>query len=217
MGYQTITGSEFIQIHLPSKQREEVKLGVFSIWFGAVAVATTAVIAIAYPAQASHLVLLHLVLGGLTLTSVLFLAARLRDGVWLAAVPLLVNLGTVLLIATVPFATSWQTLSFRWRQASYTAMTVWATEQPAVGQATAENSTAILPLPNSSRHLSMDGNLYVWAQGDTAVYFFPSTQASSHISGYLYTSAATITAPNGLAWQQITPYGRGWYYIVSGR
>jgi hypothetical protein len=102
-------------------------LGLFSTWFGVVLIGVTAVLQTGQSNQGSSwadplVEGLQFVLLALILASLFYLPFRAERGVKWAALPLAINLFTLIIVQLVPFADLWETARFQVRLGQYEAV-----------------------------------------------------------------------------------------------
>ena len=117
---QTIYSDDLYRPDFPS-------LGLFSTWFGVILIGLTAVFQMGQSSRngywAQPLVEgLQFVLVALILASLFYLPFRAERGVKWAALPLAINIGTLIIVQLVPFADLWETMRFQWRIGQYEAV-----------------------------------------------------------------------------------------------
>lgn len=192
-------------------QQEVPVLGVVSLWFGAGLVGITAVASIlsfqsgSVSGAIEVVETFRVVLFALLLASIVYLMWRAGSGsLFLAAMPLLINLFTLIIIQFVPFAVIWEEMSFQMNSSRYHKVV----ELVETGQLPlAADGSAALPL--SYRDLSQSGRIYVEKQnGATNVLFISSRQTGSGVEGFLYRS-------DGLPPHD--EFGGNWRYLAEKR
>ncbi|MCB0037279.1 MAG: hypothetical protein KDE51_24780 [Anaerolineales bacterium] len=193
----------------PEPVAEFYVLTTFSTWFGLFAILTTAVVDIFQPEYGPLIILVHLMLVATTAGSVIYAAARWRDGLIKTAMPLGINLTIGLVLLCMPFARVWETASFRVQQSRYQ----YIAQQILDGDLKVDTNGRVT-LPLGYRSLSDDGLAHVqYRQGATNIFFF----ADSH-AGYMFRSDNSLPEPlfNGnLAWHHIESRAHNWYYLPT--
>lgn len=182
---------------------------VVSAWFGALFIGVTAVHHAKMPAWSEPLLAgLTLLWLALLLTSLLFLAWRAGDGLWLAALPLLINLGTLLIVRGVPFAQLWQEARFAADAAQYEAAAALVAQGALLPDV---SGTAVLPPPYHD--LSADGR--VWF-ADGSLIFIAERSGAGQTAYYIYRADDTPPPPpqNG-RWRLIHRQRPHWYFCQS--
>ncbi len=209
---QTLTSEETYGAGFPS-------LVVFSTWFGVIAIGVTAVTYTAVGARNQawlqpFATSIRLILVALVLASIIFLSLSLHEGIKLAALPLFINLGVLVIVHLVPYASLWEEIGFRWQYGNYTAVTNLV-ESGAIQP----DETGVAWLPQRYRHLSADnGRITILNDnGTTAILFITQQYSPTQFAGYIYRSNNTPpqTGDFGGQWQTIIPKRPNWYYCVS--
>ncbi|MCP5099578.1 MAG: hypothetical protein GY943_28830 [Chloroflexi bacterium] len=199
--------------------RDLPPLGVISTWFGVVLVTLTAVgqisgsssgVSIAAPLVAS----MEFILIAFILASSLFLIVQAQQGVRLSAIPLFINVGTLIIIRLVPFAHVWEDMRYEWRQRSYEKVS----EMVEAGELNADEiGVAFLPL--KYRHLSAEnGRIWISEQTDTTLIFFPiEINSQESFAGYLYRADGEPPQGGefGGQWRYVTQKRPFWFFCVS--
>lgn len=193
-------------------------LGLFSTWFGVILILATAVLQMSQSAAtlwAQPVVDgLQFLLIALVLASLLYLTFRSERGVKWAALPLAINMGTLIIVQLVPFSDLWETWRFQWRSSQY-AVIVQMIE---TGELLPEES-GLVTLPDSYRYLSVaDGRIWVEREGETtAVFFYTERRAAGNFSGYLYRSDNQPPQPGdfGGQWRYVAQRQPNWYFCIS--
>jgi hypothetical protein len=201
-------------------EREFPALAVVSVWFGVMIVGITAVgysISSPFgPPQTEPLVeMLQFVLVALILASVFYVFFRAGDGVKVTAVPLLINIGTLVILRLVPFGLLWEEARFQWHWQSYQAVVEQVeadTWQPDI------NGT--ITLPSNYAHLSADnGRIWVHTEvGTMAIFFVMEQRGENQFAGYLYRSDGRPPQPGDFLgqWRYIIQKQPNWFFCVSG-
>ena len=209
---QTLTSEESYGAGFPS-------LVVFSTWFGAVAIGVTAVTYTAVGARNQawlepFVISIRLILVALVLASLIFLSLSLHEGIKLAALPLFINLGVLVIVHLVPFASLWEEIGFRWQYGSY--MTVTNLVESGAIQ---PDETGVAYLPQNYRGLSADnGRIVILKEnGTTAILFITQQYSPTQFAGYIYRSdnPPPQTGDFGGQWRVITPKRPQWFYCIS--
>ncbi len=194
-------------------------LGLFSTWFGVILIGVTAVLQAGTSSRggswAQPLVEgMKFLLVALILASMLYLPFRADRGVKWAALPLAINLGTLIIVQGVPFAALWQTARFRWQLEQY-EMVVQMVEN---GDLIAGDSGTIL-LPEAYRFLSpANGRVAVETDGETsAIFFFTEQNSPRNFAGYLYRSDSNPPQQGAFMgrWRHVAQKRANWYYCIS--
>lgn len=193
-------------------------LGLFSTWFGGALIGITAVIQLSQ--SHSRLWLQPLVEGlqfllvALLLASLFYLPFRADRGVKWAALPLAINLGTLMIVQLVPFADLSEAWRFRWRISQYEAVV-----QLVESGALLPGEGGVATLPDAYRHLSAD-NGRIWVESDgvaTAVFFVTAQNGPGNFSGYLYHSDGRPPQQGDFlgSWRYVAEQQMHWYFCVS--
>ena len=194
-------------------------LGLVSIWFGVFLIGVTAAahIFLDSPAQLwGHplVSMLQLALIALIFGSLLYLLLRWSDTVKLAAVPLIINIGTFLIVRYVPFGSLWQEIRFQGNMNRYQEI-VYLVESGQLQPDAAGYAT----LPLRYRSLTRDGDtIRIDVDGDVTRLFFYTRRASpQNFTGYYYRSDNNPPQPGEFdgRWRhmsQVRPY---WFYCSS--
>ncbi|MCC6603794.1 MAG: hypothetical protein IT327_11325 [Anaerolineae bacterium] len=193
-------------------------LGLFSTWFGVVLIGLTAVLQLSQSRSqlwADPLMEgLQFLLVALVLASLLYLPFHAERGVKWAALPLLINLGTLMIVQWVPFADLGDTWRFRWRISQYQNVVQMVEAGELV-----PNESGMVILPAAYRHLSVEnGRIWVESEGAvTAVFFVTAYNGPSDFSGYLYRSD-DIPPQHGDfrgSWRYVAQQQTNWYFCIS--
>lgn len=206
------------QLSWSEPQNDSVELpglSVISVWFGLVFVALTAVSTLTHkPGQPNGwqpiLIFLQYILIALIFSSFLLLAASRNRR--LAAMPLIINLGTLLIVQTVPFDGLWQEMSFRWRWRTYQEIAA----KIEAGEVAVEDG--LVTLPPQYRHVTADGRILIDRHdGITRIFFFTEWASSQRYAGYFYRSDGKPPQPDdfGGQWHYITRKRPYWYFCIS--
>ncbi|MCA9916814.1 MAG: hypothetical protein KC445_02630 [Anaerolineales bacterium] len=194
-------------------------LGLFSTWFGVVLIGLTAVVHANQANQsgswANPLVEgMKFVLLALILASLFYLPFRAERGLRWAALPLLINAGTLIIVQFVPFGALWEGARFRWRLGYYEVVA----EMVENGELKpGENGLALLP--ERYRLLSpANGRIAIEpTEAGTAVFFFNEQSTPQNFSGYMYRSDNNPPAQaefNG-RWRHVVQKDTHWYFCIS--
>lgn len=195
-------------------------LGTVSTWFGVIIVGLTAVGASLSsplePAKTKPLVdLLQFILIALILASIMYLFVRAGEGVKVTAVPLVINMGTLVILRLVPFGPVWEEVRFQYHWADYQTIV----QKVESGEWQPDGSGTFL-LPAHYQNLSVDnGRIWVEQQDNhMAVFFVTEQNGPGQFAGYLYRSDGRPPQGSGLLgqWQYVLPKGNKWFFCVSG-
>ena len=194
-------------------------LGLFSTWFGVILIGLTAVLQMGQSSQSSYLAQpvvegLQFLLAALILASLFYLPFRADRGVKWAALPLAINVGTLIIVQLVPFTDLWETVRFQWRIGHYEAVV-----QLVEAGELLPNESGSITLPEQYRYLSVD-NGRIWVQDDgesTAIFFFTERNAPRNFTGYLYRSDNNPPEQGDFMgrWRYVNQKRPHWYFCVS--
>lgn len=191
------------------EERQEFPvLGVVSAWLGFGAVVITAVRRIIIPEFTTLwadplLSLITMAVMALSLASLLYLRHSSTLNLKLAAIPLFINMSTLLIVYLVPFAEIWQDWQFQWRWHDYDEVVQLVEARQIQADATGQAQ-----LPSKYAYLSVNGRVTIFHNAMTTLIIFTS-QNSPHASGYLYTSNNQL--PTVSSWPE------GWRHLVQKR
>lgn len=199
-------------------RREFPSLAVFSIWFGALLITFTAVthLAIGERNQAwmePFSTSMRFTLLALLLASIGYLFTNSTAALKIAAIPLFINIGTVIIILFVPFNNLWDGLSFRWQIPNYKQVTHLVETGTIV-----PDVTGMAYLPQKFQHLSTDnGRIQIMQRGETTEIFFVKEIRGNSFAGYIYVSdnSPPQTGDFNGRWRSITQKQANWFYVVS--
>jgi hypothetical protein len=208
---QTILSDDMYRPDFPS-------LGLFSTWFGVVLIGLTAVLQLGQsPSRiwAEPVVDgLQFLLVALLLASIFYLPFRTGRGVKWAALPLVINIGTLIIVQLVPFADLGEAWRFRWRSSQYQDVV-----QMIEAGTLLSDESGVVTLPEAYRHLSADnGRIRVETDGAvTAVFFFTEQTAPGNFSGYLYRSDHNSPQRGDFlgSWRYVAQQQAHWYFCIS--
>ena len=209
---QTILSDDFYKPDFPS-------LGLFSTWFGVVLIGLTAVLQAGQSGRSGHwaqpfLEGLQFVLLALILASLFYLPFRAERGVKWAALPLVINIGTLIIVQLVPFPDLWDSLRFRWRISHYEAVV----QMVESGELVAGES-GVINLPEAYAYLSADnGRIWSAKDGETiTLFFFTERNAPRNFAGYLYRSDSSPPQQGDFLgrWRFVAQKQAHWYFCIS--
>jgi hypothetical protein len=193
-------------------------LGLISIWFGVILIGITAVAHLFL--DSSHLwtnpVLASLQLGlvAFIFGSFLYLLLKAGESLKVAAVPLVINVGTLLIIRFVPFGGLWQELHFQGNLLRYEE--VVRLVESGMLPADAEGYAT---LPFRYRSLTKDGpTIRIEASdGATRIFFYTSRHTPQNFSGYFYSSDNNPpqTGEFDGRWRYVVQKRPYWFYCSS--
>jgi hypothetical protein len=209
---QTILSDDLYKPDFPS-------LGLFSTWFGVVLIGLTAVLQAGQTSGGRYWAQplvegLQFVLVALILASLFYLPFRADRGVKWAALPLAINVGTLIIVQLVPFADLWETLRFRWRISQYEVVV-----QMVESGELLPGETGMVNLPEVYQYLSVDnGRILVETEGEnTAIFFFTERNAPRNFAGYLYRSDNNPPQQGDFLgrWRYVAQKQAHWYFCIS--
>ena len=208
----TVEDDRYLSQELPG-------FGILSIWFGGLFVGITAVSQIIHrtlqpvwtrPVLAG----MDLVLVIMIVASILFLAINHQYGIKIVAIPLMVNLGTLMIVQAVPFDMMWQNIRFSSMMYGFEGVVekVETNELLADGQ-------GFVVLPLGFRHLSANNNMVRVdrADGVLSVLFYLNYESPDHFSGYIFRSDQSAPPTNifGAEWRVMSQQVENWYFVGS--
>lgn len=194
-------------------------LGLFSTWFGVVLIGVTAVLQTGQSNQGSSWADplvdgLQFVLLALILASLFYLPFRADRGVKWAALPLAINLFTLIIVQMVPFADLWETARFQVRLGQYEAVVALVEAGELV-----PGEAGVAYLAEPYRYLSTDnGRIAIQTEADTtAIFFFNERNAPRNFSGYLYRSDNNPPQQGDFQgrWRYVEQIRPHWYFCIS--
>jgi hypothetical protein len=190
-------------------------LGVVSSWFGVIIIGVTAVSQIInYPGQSSPAEGLKVILIALLLASLLYVLIVGNRNVKLAAVPLIINLWTLIIIQFVPFETMWERLRFRWNLPNYQQI-IYLVE---TGQLQPDAQGEVM-LPAPYQYLSAhNGRILTRThEGTIELIFFTRYNTPQDFSGYFYRADDTPPTMNefGGRWRHVAQVRPNWFFCES--
>ena len=209
---QTIYSDDLYKPDFPS-------LGLFSTWFGVALIGLTAVFQMDQSSRSGYWALplvegLQFVLMALILASFFYLPFRAERGVKWAALPLAINIGTLMIVQLIPFADLWESARFQWRISQYEAVV-----QLVESGELLLNESGSITLPEAYRYLSADnGRIWVQSEGETTlIFFFTERNAPRNFAGYLYRSDNNPPQQGDFMgrWRTIVEKRPHWYRCVS--
>jgi len=186
-------------------------LGLVSLWYGVALVALTAVAQIVQGTKETAVQSLQIGLFALILASGVYLVFRAGQGSLLpATAPLLINVGTLIIVQGVPFAVLWEDVRFQSNLTAYEQ--VIDLVEAGDLQPGADGYAA---LPFGYRRLSADGRILIDSSaGVTRIFFFRTLSAAGQ-SGYLYRSdGAPPQSEFGGGWTAVWAKRPFWYYCA---
>ncbi|MBK8986799.1 MAG: hypothetical protein IPM39_12120 [Chloroflexi bacterium] len=192
--------------------REFPALGVASLWIGLVLVLITAVAQMTQGTQDTAANGLQIILLALILASGVYLAFRASQGnLLLAAVPLLINVWTLIIVQCVPFASLWEQARFQSNLTAYQHVVALVE----AGELVADMD-GYATLPAAYHRLSANGRVLIdRSSGSTRVFFFLHQPTGASLAGYLYRSdGAPPQSEFGGAWTVVLPKRPSWYYCA---
>ncbi|MCB8982644.1 MAG: hypothetical protein H6659_02360 [Ardenticatenaceae bacterium] len=186
-------------------------LGVVSLWFGAALVLVTAVAQIMHGAKDTAAQSLQIILVAFILASGVYLVFRAGQGSLLSAtVPLLINVGTLIIVQGVPFADLWESVRFQSNLTAYEQVI----DLVEAGELLPDESGSTA-LPFGYRRLSANGRILIDSSGGVTRVFFYRRQAADGLAGYLYRAdGAPPQAEFGGGWTVVLGKRPFWYYCA---
>ncbi len=193
-------------------------LGMVSIWFGVALIGITAVAHLLTDSSAGLwanpvMTSLQLALVALIIGSLLYLLLRVGDGAKLAAVPLIINIGTLLIVRFVPFGGLWQEIHFQWLWADYNKVV-----QLVESGALRPDEQGYIRLPLRFRALVTDDVIRLdTSEGITRIFFYTKKNSSLNFSGYLDRSdnSPPQTGDFDGRWRYVVQKRPFWFYCSS--
>ena len=193
-------------------------LGLISIWFGVVLIGITAVANLFL--DAGHLwnnpILASMQLGlvAFIFGSLLYLLLKAGENMKVAAVPLVINIGTLLIVRFVPFGNLWQELHFQGNLLLYEEVA-----QLVESGALHSDADGYATLPFRYRKLTNDGDTIRIAASDDAIhiFFYTSRYSGQTFSGYFYSSDNNPpqTGEFNGRWRYVVQKRPYWFYCSS--
>ncbi len=188
-------------------------LGIVSGWFGVVLITITAVSRII--SQSSVIADgLATILIALLLASLVYVLLAGGRNLKLAAIPLILNVWTLLIVEFVPFEQVWEQARFRWHLNGYQEV-IYLVES---GQLR-PNEQGEITLPAHYHSLSADNGriLAETDEGMTQIIFFTRYNAPRDFSGYLYRSDNTPPRMSefGGRWRHVVQVRPNWFFCES--
>jgi hypothetical protein len=193
--------------------------GVISTWFGVVLVTLTAVGQLSKNPSGSSLtsplvVSMEFILIAFILASFLFLVIQVRQSVRLSAIPLFINIGTLIIIRLVPFGHVLEDVRYEWHRRSFEKVAEMVETRELVAD---ENGQAYLPANYS--HLSVEnGRIWIDPASDTTLIFFPTAvNSQDSFAGYLYRADGEPPQDSEFNghWRYVTQKRPFWFFCVS--
>lgn len=193
-------------------------LGLISIWFGVVLIGVTAVSHIfldsSYLWNNPVMTSLQLGLVAFIFGSLLYLLLKAGDSLKVAAVPLVINVGTLLIVRFVPFGSLWQEMCFQSNMLRYEEVI-----QLVENGVFAPDAAGYAILPFRYRSLSDDGRTIRIETSDeaTRIFFYTNRQTDKNFSGYFY-SADNNPPQTGQfdgRWRYVVQKRPNWFYCSS--
>jgi hypothetical protein len=207
------------EIYTEENQQDVPVLGVVSLWFGAGLVGVTAVASIVtfqsggISGAATVAETFRIILFALILASIVYLAWRAGSGsLFVAAMPLLINVFTLIIIQFVPFAVVWEEITFQAYGSRYNKVA----EMVETGELPT-NLDGSVTLPLAYRGLSHGGHVLVENQnGVTSVFFISSRQSDQKVEGFIYRSDGQLPRDEfGGNWRSVVEKRPFWFYCAK--
>jgi hypothetical protein len=173
----------------PLYSHEYPRLSIASAWIGVMLIGLTAVSRIIASERITTwtsplLVIVPFMAIALTLASIIYVRYSALFNLKIAALPLIINVSTLLIIYFVPFADLWQEVRFfvRWHRYNEVVQLVEDGDIAVDGDGVAQ-------LPSRLAYLSQDGRILIHRNNGTTHIFFTTRQITPwNYTGYLYTS-----------------------------
>lgn len=194
-------------------------LGLISVWFGVLLIGITAIAHLLTGPSAlfwtnPFMYALQLALVALIMGSLIYLLLGINDNVKLAAVPLVINVGTLLIVRFVPFSSLWQEMRFQLHQTEYDEV-VRLVESGAIQP----DAFGYAELPFSYRALTRDGSTIRIdrSEGVTRIFFYTSRHTSQNFTGYFYRSDNNPPQPGEFdgRWRFVDQERPYWFFCSS--
>ncbi len=202
---------------LPYGSDEYPSFGIASAWMGAALIGLTAVSRITLNETITSWAYPLLSIGTwtgvvFTLVSIVYVRHSSTFRLKRNAIPLIINVSTLLIIQFVPFADLWQEVRFLW-QRTYLDEIIALVES---GQLQPDSS-GFAQLPPKYDRLSEDGRILIEQTGErTAVFFFTRYQSHWNYAGYLYSSNNALSLPDfGGHWRTVEQKRPNWFICQS--
>lgn len=205
----------------PDENQQDIPvLGVVSLWFGAGLVGITAVASIitfqsgGISGATAVAETFQIVLFALILASIVYLGWQIgsNGSLFVAAMPLLINLFTLIIIQFVPFAAVWEELNFQMNGNRYNSVV----EMVEMGQLQS-NPDGSFELPFAYRDLSQGGDIFVETQnGTTSIFFIAARQSEHEVEGFIYRSEGKLPHDEfGGNWNFVAEKRPLWFYCAK--
>lgn len=207
------------ETYTEENQQDVPVLGVVSLWFGVGLVGITAVSSIitfqsgGISGTTAVAETLRIILFALILASIGYLIWQTGNGnLFVAAMPLLINLFTLIIIQFVPFALVWEELNFQMNANRYNKIIEMVKADQL--QTTPDGSLA---LPFAYHNLSHGGDILVESQnGSTSIFFISSRHSAQNIEGYMYRSDGKLPHDEfGGDWNYVAEKRPFWFYCAK--
>lgn len=204
----------------PNENQQEIPvLGVVSLWFGAGMVGLTAVARIitfqsgGMSGAIAIAETFRIFLFALILASIVYLVWQIGSGsLFVAAMPLLINLFTLIIIQFVPFAAVWEELNFQVNGNRYNSVVAMVE----AGQLQT-NPDGSYELPFAYGGLSHGGNILVeTVNGSTSIFFISAKQSAHDVEGFMYRSDGQLPHDEfGGNWNFVAEKRPFWFYCAK--
>ncbi len=155
----------------------------------------------------------RILLFALILASIVYLVWQVGSGsLFVAAMPLLINLFTLIIIQFVPFAAVWEELNFQMNGNRYNRVV----EMVEAGQLQT-NPDGSFELPFAYRGLSQSGDILVENRnGTTSIFFISSRQSEHDVEGFIYRSDGQLPHDEfGGNWNFVAEKRPLWFYCAK--
>jgi len=200
------------------QNRTSATLTVVSTWFGVVIILITAVgYTLSNPFDPSPtkpiVELMQFGLVALILASIICMVLRTEEGFGATAVPLFINIGTLMVIHLVPFGVLWEEVRFQTHFYQYQTVL----QKVDSGELKPDVEGKVF-LPTSFSHLSADdGRIWLNQGNGTSVFFVTEQYNQAQFAGYFRHVDGRPTQSGEFQgnWQAIVHKRGGWYYCIS--
>jgi len=207
------------ETYIDENQQDIPVLGVVSLWFGAVLVGITSVASVVtfqsggISGAIAIAETFRIILFALILASIVYLAWQSGSGsLFVAAMPLLINVFTLIIIQFVPFAAVWEEINFQVN--SNRLNKVVDMVESGQLQTNPDGSQA---LPFTYRGLSLGGDIQVErSNGVTSIFFISSRQSANDVEGFIYRSDGQLPHDEfGGKWRYVAEKRPLWFYCAK--
>jgi len=209
----------YILVDEQEADRDLPGLSIMSLWFGVVLIGLTAVAHIsrhsihqswAFPLTTG----MEFILFAFILSSIIYLAYRVKQGVKLAAIPLAINIGTLIIIRLVPFSQVWEDVRFEWQAQSFERVA-----NLVVAGELVPDANNVVTLPFRYRSLTSEkGQIWATKEDGVTIIFFPIDIGDPQsFAGYIYRSDNLPPQGDefGGQWRFVTQKRPFWFFCAS--